>query len=259
MFASPINESAWKAAGLPVDPDTPTSTTCALEGTGVIDASKLPTEPAVLAQELDNGTTGIPLLDQELVSGSGGGFDRAVLLLIGPTVGTSAAFYSSLFDAMAKLQGVTDLGQMRTSQSQTGIGFSIHGDSRTSVLIVDPSTGALLEARNIPDQQAFAGFGASCSPANLSVAGSIFLQQLDPISAPAVSHLPAGLSPPLPLGSSGTVTATTKPGVTDAQVGALEPQLQSAWGKAGINTTELANGVTVYTYSFNGLQDQING
>jgi hypothetical protein len=200
-------------------------------------------------------TTGIPQLDQELVAG----FDRAALLLIGPTVGTSAAFNSALFDAMGKLPGVTDLGQMRTSEGQSGIGFSIHADLRASVLIVDPSTGALLEASNIPDQQAFAGFGASYSPPNLSVSGSIFIQRLDPISAPTVSNLPAGLSPPLPLGSSGTVTATTNPGVTNAQVEALEPQLQSAWGKAGIDSTEVSNGVSVYTYSFNGSQDQING
>jgi hypothetical protein len=263
MFASPSNEAAWKAAGLLVDPSNPTSTTCALVGTGVIDASKLPTNAARLAKELNNGTTGVPTLDQAQDFGSNGGFDRAVLLLIGPTVGTSPSFNAALFDAMAKLQGVTDLGQRTTASGQVGVAFSVPSSPRTSVLIIDPSTGALLEVHNIPDQQAFTGFGGSYLPTTLPPSGgisySVSIQQLDPISAPTVSQLPAGLTPPLPLGSSGTVTATTNPGVTDTQVFELSPQLQSAWGKAGVSSTTAADGATVYTYSFNGSQDQING
>ena len=71
----------------------------------MIDASKLPTEPAVLAQELDNGTTGIPLLRSEFVLRVWWRIRSSRSFVnFGPTVGISAAFYSYLFDAMAKLK-----------------------------------------------------------------------------------------------------------------------------------------------------------
>jgi hypothetical protein len=262
-FVSDTNRAAWQAAGLLIDPSGP-STSCELTGTGVMDVANLSTNPTVLAQELSDGTTGIPLLDQQ-IPGPNAGFDRAAVLLIGPTVRATPTLYSALFDALAKMAGVSALGSVTTHTGLTGLGFSVPSGLGRSVIVVDPSTGALLEAQNIPDQSAFAGFGgvylAPPPTPSISTEGGttdVTIKQIDPIGVPSVAKLPAGLAPPVPLGSSGTITAIAKPSVTIAQINALAPQLQ-IYGKAGVSVSVGPSSNTfVAVYSFNGSQHQIN-
>jgi hypothetical protein len=261
-FASATDQAAWRSAGMLVNPSGP-STSCALTGSGVIDVSSLTNNPTVLAQELNSGSTGIPGLDQQIASPNAG-FDRAVILLIGPTVGATPALDSAVFDAMAKMPGVAFLGQLTTHTGASGVGFSVPSEPGRSVIIVNPSTGALMEAQNIPDQNAFAGFGSTYlapppTPSLQTEGGSyeVTIQRLDPIGRPTVVPLPANLSAPLPLGSSGTITATAKVGVTSAQILALEPQLQT-YGKAGSSqSTSPVTNALITVYSFNGSAEQI--
>ena len=260
-FESPANQQAWIAAGLLVDPTGP-STSCSWVGTGVINASRLPTDPTLLANELENGQTGISTLDQ--LDGSFNlGFYRAVSLLIGPTTGETPALRSALFGALALMPDITNSGTMKTASGASGVGFSVSGGSLKSTIVVNPKTGELLEATNIPDQTALQGFGtAYLSPSVQTGGGSyqIVIKEYVPVGEPSLAPLPAGLQPPLPLGSSGTVTATAKPGVTSTQIQEVDSQIQQQYGKAGIDpSTAPGSGDIVWTFEFNQSKNQIEG
>jgi hypothetical protein len=258
-FASPANQTAWTAAGLLIDPSPATTTSCADAGTGVFDVSHLSTDPHLLANELEDGTTGIASLDQQQ-SGPAAGFERAVQLMIGPTVGTTAALDAALYDALADMGGVTLLGQAQTSTGAIGVGFSVpSAGSQPSVAVIDPATGALLEARNVPDPEAYDGFGRSYLPAsfNQSIGYDITISVFDPLGSPAIAPLPAGLTPPLPPGSSGTIVATTKPGVTAQQVYAFDDQALQPFGKAGVALAPGSNGTFQFTFLFTGSASQV--
>jgi len=114
-----------------------------------MDVSSLPTDPADLAKELNDGTTGIPALDG-LISDKAApnmAFQRAAMLLIGPLVGGTSQFDAVLYQAIAMLPRVTALGPMTTQKGQTGEGFASGPGSGQSTVVVDPETGALLEVR----------------------------------------------------------------------------------------------------------------
>ena len=264
-FSSPTNQQAWVAAGLLVNPTGP-STSCSWVGTGVLNTSQLPTDPALLANELENGRTGIATLDQ-MAAPFNVGFSRAVTILIGPTTGETPAQRSALFGALALMPDITSLGTKTASSGATGTGFSVSGSSLKSTIIVDPKTGELLEATNIPDQSALQGFGRSYlapppTPSIGTEGGSyqIVIKEYVPVGIPTIAPLPAGLQPPTPLGSSGTVTATAKPGVTSAQIQAVDSQIQQQYGKAGIDpSTAPGSGDIVWTFEFNQSRSQIEG
>jgi hypothetical protein len=258
-FASPANQAAWLKAGLLVNPRNPTSTSCVDSRSGAFDVSNLPTDPSVLATELNNGTTDIPAIDQQIV-GPNGGFNRAVILLIGPTVGGSPEFTATLFNALAQISGVTDLGHVKTSNGAIGIGFSVSSAPTPSVIIIDPSTGALLEAKNIPDQNAFSGFGGSYLPPSLPAAGgigySISIQQFDPIGTPTIAPLPPGLNPGPPEIPVGTIFATTKVGVSVSQI--LQIQTEGPCDVAGGTGPSPNPGSIILNFQFDETRSQVN-
>jgi hypothetical protein len=175
-------------------------------GNGTIDVSGLPTDPTTLAEELQNGTTGIAAIDRlsldSTSSGqSDGGFERATLLLIGPVSGSTPAFVSALYNALSKIPGISSLGVMRSHSGLVGLGFSGESLAGTSDIIVDPTSGALLEARNLASVSGVRGLGPDTMLALLpSIPSDVgwsqaTIQWVDPIGSPTVvgpSSLPSG-------------------------------------------------------------------
>jgi hypothetical protein len=139
------------------------------------------------------------------------GFQRAAMLLIGPTLGASPQFESSLYKAIALLPGVTALGPMTTHGGQIGQGFASGPGSGQSTIVIDPSSGRLLEVRNLDDSDSLSSIAGNYlggGPMQVTEY-SDQLQWLDPIGSPTViglSELPAGL----PV----YVFGTTKPGLS---------------------------------------------
>jgi hypothetical protein len=225
QFASPAAQAAWVGLHLLVTPNPPTASQClqgeggaappdAITGAGqLIDVSSLPTDPATLAQELESGTTGIPALDQLLpdLAAPNPGFQRAAMLLIGPTLGATSQFEATLYQAIALLPGVTALGPMTTHDGDAGQGFASGPGSGQTTIVVDPSDGQLLEVRDLDDSDSLSSIAGNYLGGGLMDVNeySDQLQWLDPIGTPSViglSDLPAGL----PV----YVFATTKPGLS---------------------------------------------
>jgi hypothetical protein len=225
QFASPSEQAAWVGLHLLVTPRPPTANQClqggdgavppdAITGAGqLINVSSLPTDPSTLAQELESGTTGIPALDQLLPdeAAPNPGFQRAAMLLIGPTVGGTSQFESSLYQAIALLPGVTALGPITTQDGETGQGFASGPGSGQSTIVVDPSTGQLLEVRGLDDSDSLSSIAIDYLDGGpmLVTEYSDQLQWLDPVGPPTVIGLKD-----LPTGLPVYVFATTKPGLS---------------------------------------------
>jgi hypothetical protein len=236
QFASPAAQAAWKGLDLGITPSPPTASQClqgggatppdAITGAGqLINVSALPVDPGALARELEAGSTGISALDELLPdrAAPNPGFQRAAVLLIGPTLGATPQFDAALYQAIALLPGVTALGPITTHDGQRGQGFASGPGSGQSTIVVDPTTGQLLEVQGLDDSDSLtsiAGNYLGSGPPMVTSYGAQ-LQWLDPIGSPSVksaSDLPAGL----PI----YVLATMKPGLTYDQ--ALQPVRQLA-------------------------------
>ena len=257
-FAAPANEAAWHAAGMVIAPTVQPVTSCTSsadggsapisfgDATGTIDATGLPTDPATLERELVTGTTPSSALNQMTSDGAqASGFERAVALLIGPIVGGDPALDSALFGALALMPGIQGLGTMSTHTGATGIGFSGTSPSGTSIIIVDPSTGSLLEAQDVPAPSAYMGIGVAylAPPPTPSVGtegggAGITIRWLDPTGTSKVvptSALPGDLTIPEQVTLNGKITAIARLDVTYSQLEALQSHLAKEYGPA--NTT----------------------
>lgn len=247
LFDSPANQAAWAAAGLTDQPDPQPVTGCdsiiqgdtvgsLTEATGVIDVSALPTDPASLAQELETGTTGIPAVDQVTPQpGINAAFQRATVLLVGPDSGATSQFESALYDALATIPGVTGLGTVRSHSGVTGEGFSAVTDSGTTTIVVDPTSGALVEARNVADQAVFDVLSTHyIAGAGIGTEGGSYgatILWMDPVGKPIV------VGPMSQLSSGDTAIYTIgKLGVTFQQIQAFNDTLQHEGG--GIESIE---------------------
>jgi hypothetical protein len=180
-FATAANAQAWAALGLAdtlanqpatscgAGPSEPLSVGVALP---LIDVSTITHDPATLATQLQDGTTGIPTLDDLPVGGpengagaeNAAGFIRLTRLLVGPTSGQWSGFGQEVLQTMALLPGVISVGTSTAHSGKSGPAFSVkptvqtipEGGSPSSVLtsppavVLDPQTGSLLEARNVP-------------------------------------------------------------------------------------------------------------
>ena len=208
QFAAPVNAAAWKSAGLLDSPSRQPLTTCyGLAGQlpyntdplVVMNVSGLTTDPSVLAGELATGTTGIRVVDQRDSE-----ITRAAMLLIGPTNGASPQITAAIYGALSTMPGLRALGQLTTHSGATGLGFAGNSFPGETILIVDPATGALLEARNVVAPYLFEaierGYLAPPSTPSIGTVGGsdqITLQWLDPEGPPTLvgsNALPAGLS-----------------------------------------------------------------
>jgi hypothetical protein len=242
-FASATNEQAWVAAGLQTQPSPNQASKCtvvdvvpseAVGVTGAVDVSGLPTDPGRLAQELENGTTGIGPLDNVPPStlGANPGFSRAVLLLVGPIVSATAEFQVAVLNAIALLPGITLAGTETTHSGTTGVAFTAQTGPGTTTVILSPSSGSLLEARNFLSfafQSVGDAVGSSFGTPPGGGSRSVGIQWIDPVSTPTVvNSLPAGIDntggPPSIGPAIATISAVTKPGVTFDQLNSFENQ-----------------------------------
>ena len=219
--------------------DSPIPSDQSPEDQGIINVSSLPTDPSVLARELSTGTTGVPSLDQITIPGGGNaGFERAADLLVGPTTGATPAFTSALFRALALIPDIKALGQATTHSGASGLGFS--GDSTTgqSIIVVDPSTGALLEVRNLASKFVLQGVGPSylAPPPTPSIgteggSDSVVIRWLDPVGSPTVvDSLPPGMSMSEPVPVAAAIQAASNLDATYAQLQTLETQMGKRFG-----------------------------
>jgi hypothetical protein len=228
QFASPAEQSAWVGLNLLTLPNPPRASQClqggggavppdAITGAGqLINVSSLPTDPSTLAHELESATTGIPALDQ-LLADEGApnpAFQRAALLLIGPVVGATPQFNAALYQAIALLPGVTALGSTTTHDGQSGEGYASGPGTGQSTIVVDPSTGQLLEVRGLDDSGSLTSIAINYLNGGpmLVNAYSDQLQWLDPVGSPSVVDLSK-----LPTGLPVYVFATLKPGLSYQQ------------------------------------------
>jgi hypothetical protein len=224
QFSSAADQAAWQALGSSNVPAAPAY--CSLgsgsgantveDGDGAINVASLPTDPTVLATELETGTTGVPAVDeltpgQTQTSGFNAGFERAVILLVGPTTGGPATFRATVFRAMASIPQVVALGPMTSHEGLTGMGFegtsslsalNDRPDAKT-VVIVDPDSGELLEAQNVVSSDALRGEGPESlftlmpSLPSLGTGNDFTVEWVDPVGSPAVVNsdsLPQGAS-----------------------------------------------------------------
>lgn len=84
-------------------------------------------------------------------------------------------FRKALLEALPTIPGVRSLGETSTGLGRSGLGFSAKNILGTTTVVVDPRTGALLEARNT-DDDAFT-FGPQAN---------VDIQWLDPTGTPKV-------------------------------------------------------------------------
>ena len=246
QFRSPADQTTWSTLGLLDSPATQPVTDC---GTGVasagsapdaitgdaaaLDVSQLPVDPATLAQELENGTTGITALDQLTpdLAVQNVAFQRAAVLLIGPTTGATPAFESALYRALALIPGVTGTGNVTTHGGATGQGFTVDTPEGQSTVVLDPTDGALLEVQGINDSTSISSLAIEyLSPSGPSMVGNYgaSILWLDPVGEPSVvgvASLPSTVPP--------EIFATPKPSATGDQVLALRQTLLRTFGYAG--------------------------
>ncbi len=276
QFASAANEMTWKSVGLTVDPIQQPVSSCSnleganagngmslLSGSGITDVSSLATDPSTLAHELITGTTGISGLDEVGSGSSNPGFERAVALLLGPLTGTTPAFNSALYDALALLPGIQALGSTTSQTGSTGLGFETAGSKRIgpTIIVVDPATGALLEARNLDSlpYNPFSDFVPnSVLTHGVSAAGSK-IQWLDPIGSPTVvdtASIPPFLSPNPP--PTAVIVAIGKRGISAIPLNDLQGELYARFGAsaAGYAAATGAGG-GIMTFTFDGPRSQV--
>ena len=248
-YNSPASRQAWLSSGIGL-PSTPQpecgsgSLRADGQGIGTLDVARLPTDPVALAKALETGTTGIAALDKPPRSLTP--FGRAVMLLVGPTLGATPALWSALLRAMATMPGVAFLGAETTHSGATGVALAgAAGQGHRTTIILSPSTGALLEARKPVVFQLLA---------TLPTTGVVAIQWLDAAGIPQVvdsGMLPSSLAGQVP---TGIVSAVTKPGVPlsrwDAWLRSVLPELPgNSSAGAGITGTPGVYSVSVITHA----------
>jgi hypothetical protein len=289
QFESNANRVAWQSAGLSDRPTERPLTSCPnyvganarngfSGGIGAVNVSTLTSDPVLLAKELSTGTTGIPGLDQHAPTGNQG-FEEALQLLVGPITGKPASFSAEIYQALALIPGIDKLGETTTHTGEAGLGFTADTYSGKSTIIVDPNTGKLLEAQNVPLRAANAAFNLSTEPfspqnANLLTQGKqvgASVQWVDSLGTRAIvstSALPSNLKPsPTPVA---VIVAAAKPSVgglvnvpyppqlndpVNVLVRQLNNQLGDAGGGSGLDPTP---GAEVLTLDFTASRSQVD-
>ena len=251
-YSSPASQRAWSSSGISLPSAAQPQCGSGFfgkggQGSGTFDVARLPTNPAALARALETGTTGLSALDQPLLGDHHfTAFGRAIMLLVGPTLGASPALWSALLGAMATMPGVAVLGTEATHSGATGVALAgATGEGYRTTIILSPSTGALLEARNLLVFPLLAP---------LPTVSVVTIQWLDPAGVPQVvdaSRLPSSLAGQVP---TGIVSALTNPGVTlnrwNAWLSSVLPELAGKLSSgAAVTSTPGVYGVSVVTYT----------
>ena len=280
-FASAAAQAAWVGAGLLLAPSPVATGSCEVDagdptqnrgGAGAINVSGLPDDPATLARDLEQGTTGIARIDDPIGADTDVPFERAVLLLVEPVVGATPHFWSALYGAMSMIPGVTLLGTETTHSGASGLAFSGSNgpsspSSANSVVVLSPSTGALLEARKI-DLNSFLSIyddlHASFLPASEQPLGggtAAMLEWLDPVGSPrAVNGLPSSDDFGPIAAPTAIIEVVTKNGTTQAQVRSLTSEVSQLPAMKGMTMTvgeTVSNGVSRLDINLNGSPAEI--
>lgn len=173
-FATAADSAAWGTLGLLANPTNQPATGCSAGveasmgggGTpfGPVDVANIAHDPATLARQLQEGTTGISQVDAfaQAAPAHTGGFLRLTDLLVGPLKGQWSGFGQEMLQTMALLPGIDSLGTMTTHEGALGPAFSmstqvtLNASSGSEIstftpptVILDPRNGALLEVRNL--------------------------------------------------------------------------------------------------------------
>jgi hypothetical protein len=247
-FDTPANAQAWQTMGLVATPANQPATGCAAGveaaygggGTpvGPINVSNITHDPATLAAQLGDGTTGISVIDNyahgepaRLV-----GFLRLTDLLVGPVEGQWSGFGQEMLNTMALLPGIVSLGTMPSHSGASGMAFSmpkqvtLNPESGAVVytytpptVILDPQDGSLLEARDFdfPVLQSAAQDFVGSPNALVYTDGvgyGVTAQWVDPVSGLEVinpSALPGWIS------TWHVIEAVTAPSATPSQLSAV--------------------------------------
>jgi hypothetical protein len=274
-FVSPANKRAWDAIGLPDAPSQPTDGLCVGDaganvangqGGGVVNVAGLSTDPATLAHELQTGTTGVPAIDAAgPPSDTSNGLVRAAELLLGPTTGSSPTLTAAVYRALALMPDVSQLGSVTTHSGAAGLGFSSTSPYfGKRAIIVNPSTGQLLELQNIAGMIPYEAMSTGITRAypepeanpGSTVGGNGNVDWIDPVGDPmVVASVPsdlAGKLPPL----TAQVTATEASG-TYQSTSFLQSQLDSEFDHDFGGGPSLFDGAVVLYLDFDGQPSQV--
>ena len=175
--------------------------------------------------------------------------------------GTTPAFNSALYDALALLPGIQALGSTTTgAQGSTRLGFETAGSklSGPTIIVVDPATGALLEARNLalPYNPISDFVPFNLGTHGVSAAGSK-IQWLDPIGSPTVvdtASIPPFLRPNPP--PTAVIVAIGKRGVSAIPLNDLQGELYARFGASAAGYSA-ATGGGIMTFTFDGPRSQV--
>ena len=207
----------------------------------LLDVSDLPTDPTTLASVIAAG--GLDTNVDLIPAGPDATFERAATLLAGPTEGMTPALSSALFEVLAGQAGVQLLGPVTDHNGQQGQGVVLSGAGGTEVseVVVDPTTGALLEARYAPPAATMptggnicvtptdVASGSAATPPCPHVVGSTVIAPLwtDVVSSGLVGSATGTLPP---VGNAAT-TITSVPGAPTGLVSVTEDnQVHLSWG-----------------------------
>lgn len=240
QFPSAADEAAWNA-----DPNGPSllqQMALQIDASGgqaitqkpPLDVSDLPTDPSALAAVIANGElhTNIDLIG----AGPNATFERTATLLLGPTSGMTPALASALFQVLADQPGVQLLGTVADHEGQTGQAVALATPNGTpdgfdvSKVIVDPTTGSLLEADFALPASTLPPSGAgSCviPAAGSNEPPSCHSGSVDAILAPAwtdvvVTGVVDSDTATLPPTGNGPITAALVPGAPTGLTGTPE-------------------------------------
>jgi hypothetical protein len=282
-FATPANAQAWHAIGLIDAPANQPVTGCAAGveaatgagGMSAIDVDNLTHDAGTLAMEVQKGTTHIPVVDGAATGdpAAEAGFVRLTDLLVGPTMGTWAGFGQEMLQTLALLPGVISLGTVTAHSGQRGLGFStrevVLRNPKTGAategpppptVILDPSTGALLEARNfaIPVLQGAAQdfVGSLSAPVYTEGVGyGISTEWIDPVGTPGVVG-PAGI--PAWINSFHLIEAVTDLNSYDARLSDVMDPFLGNGNQAYSDTGVPGKGQTTFDITILGTVAQEN-
>ena len=151
LFTTPADRAAWIAAGKPtlvsLSPPSGITGTWRFGRDGVIDGGSTTSPPLLYdgappLYDVTSWPTDPTALRHVLATGAGGGLDgqecphgpttsactmfaRAAALLEGPDIGSTPAFRAALFQVLAGVPGVKDLGTVKDRAGRAGIGFGL--------------------------------------------------------------------------------------------------------------------------------------
>ena len=170
QFATPTSRANWIAMGQPpIAPatNTPSGGYDTQDGPGGFsppdDLSQLPTDPEALAQLIETGKTGLagvatpPAVPQTAAYT----FATAAEILGTPAVNSSSALRSALYKVMADTPGIELVGSATDHSGRTGTeiagplgggigsGLPYGADGARVEVIIDPSTGEVLETSEV--------------------------------------------------------------------------------------------------------------